>query len=64
MSVKCDICNKSNQFGHNVSHSNRRTIKRWKPNLQSVNIPSIKGRKKKMKVCTQCIRSGRTLTIR
>ncbi|MQY73348.1 MAG: 50S ribosomal protein L28, partial [Dehalococcoidia bacterium] len=27
--MKCDICGKSPQFGHNVSHSKRHTKRRW-----------------------------------
>ena len=33
MSARCDICGKGPSTGHNVSHSVRRTKRRWLPNL-------------------------------
>ena len=32
----CEICGKGRQFGHNVSHSKRRTNRSWRPNIQKV----------------------------
>ena len=63
MSFKCEICGKGSQFGHKVSHSNRKAAKRWRPNIQNVNIHSKTGGKKKMKVCTRCISAGKTLEV-
>jgi len=57
MSKVCDICGKRPQVGNNVSHANNRTKKTWYPNLQKVNA-LINGQKKKITVCTRCIRSG------
>ena len=34
--AKCEICGKSPQFGHNVSHSKRATSRQFKPNIQRV----------------------------
>jgi large subunit ribosomal protein L28 len=34
--AKCSICGKGVTFGHNVSHSNRKTNRTWKPNIRSV----------------------------
>ena len=31
--AKCSICGKSAHFGHNVSHSNRKTNAVWKANV-------------------------------
>ena len=36
--AKCDVCGKTPQFGHNVSHSNRRTKRQFKPNIQRVKV--------------------------
>ncbi|MCD6288950.1 MAG: 50S ribosomal protein L28, partial [Anaerolineae bacterium] len=36
--AKCARCGKSLQFGHNVSHSKRRTNRKWKPNIQRTTI--------------------------
>jgi large subunit ribosomal protein L28 len=53
---KCDITGKGKQYGSNVSFSQRHTKKVWKPNLQSKTL-TIDGRKVKMKISTQAIRS-------
>ncbi len=55
--AKCNICGKGVQFGHNVSHSNRKTNTMWKPNIKSVRV-KVNGASKKMYVCTSCLRSG------
>ena len=33
MSRQCSVCGKKPQFGNNVSHSNRKTKRRFYPNL-------------------------------
>jgi len=58
MSRKCKICGKGPMTGNNVSHANNRTKRRWLPNLQTVKT-LIKGEPRRIKVCTQCIRSGK-----
>jgi len=55
----CDICGKGPGFGHNVSHSHRRTKRRWNPNIQSVRTPAGGGTTRKLKVCTSCIKAGK-----
>jgi large subunit ribosomal protein L28 len=35
MSARCQITGRSVSFGNNVSHSHRRTRRRWSPNLQT-----------------------------
>jgi large subunit ribosomal protein L28 len=57
MSRRCEICNKTIQFGHNVSHSNRKTKRVWRPNIQKIRVIQG-GHVRRMKVCTRCIRSG------
>ncbi|WP_250007846.1 50S ribosomal protein L28 [Actinoplanes sp. M2I2] len=34
MSSICDVTGKQPSFGNNVSHSHRRTRRRWNPNVQ------------------------------
>ena len=34
--AKCEVCGKGVTFGHNVSHSNRKTNRAWKPNIRRV----------------------------
>jgi large subunit ribosomal protein L28 len=52
----CDITGKGKQYGNNVSFSLRHTKKVWKPNLQSKTI-IVDGKKVKLKVSTQAIRT-------
>ena len=40
MGRQCDLLGTKVQFGHNVSHSNRRTKRRFEPNLQQVTFHS------------------------
>ncbi len=60
MARTCDICGKRPSVGHNVSHANNRTKRRWLPNLQRVRA-NLQGTVRRIWVCTQCIRSGRVL---
>lgn len=53
---KCDILGKGKLYGNNVSFSQRHTKRVWKPNLQTKTI-NIDGRKVKLKVSTQAIRT-------
>lgn len=55
---RCEICGKSPLYGHSVSHANNKTNRRWLPNLQEVRA-RVNGGVKRIKVCTQCIKSGR-----
>ncbi|OIP23612.1 50S ribosomal protein L28 [bacterium CG2_30_33_46] len=52
----CDICGKGTTFGHNVSHSNRKTNRKWLPNLQYKKI-NIDGAETRVRLCTRCLRS-------
>jgi len=54
--AKCEICGKSPQFGHNVSHSKRATNRRFNPNIQQVQI-MINGRLRRVRICTRCLRT-------
>jgi large subunit ribosomal protein L28 len=53
---KCDITGKGKQYGNNVSFSQRHTKKVWKPNLQAKTVV-IDGRKVKLRISTQAIRT-------
>lgn len=55
MGRKCANCGKGIMYGHNVSHSKRRTRKIFKPNLHVSRI-MINGRAMKVKLCTKCLR--------
>ena len=56
--AKCEICAKEVNFGNNVSHSNRKTSRTYKPNVQSVKV-NENGTVKSIKVCTRCLKSGK-----
>ncbi len=36
MASVCEVCGKSPIFGKKLSHSHRRTKRRWNPNIQRV----------------------------
>ena len=57
MAAVCDVCGKTPGFGHNVSHSHRRTKRRFNPNIQRVRAV-VSGTPKRLNVCTFC-RRGR-----
>ncbi len=58
MSAVCDLCGKSPQFGKQISHSHRRTNRRWNPNIQTVRA-LVDGASKRLRVCTSCLKAGK-----
>lgn len=52
----CELCGKGPSSGHNVSHSKRRTKRRWLPNLQHKRL-TIGDVTRHVRVCTQCLRT-------
>ena len=56
--AKCEFCNKTVSFGNNVSHSNRKSSRTWKPNIRKVKAV-ISGTNKTVSVCSRCLRSGK-----
>lgn len=58
MALRCDICCKGPVSGHNVSHSNVKTKRRFLPNLQSVRAV-VNGTNCRVKVCTSCLKAGK-----
>jgi large subunit ribosomal protein L28 len=60
MAMKCALCGKGVQTGHNVSHSKRRTAKTWKPNLQNYRIVvDENGNRLRVKLCVKCLRMAK-----
>ena len=55
---QCAVCGKGPSVGHNVSHANNKTKRRWNPNLQRVRA-LVDGRIKNIDVCTRCLRGGK-----
>lgn len=60
MARVCEICGKGPRTGHNVSHAHNLTKRRWHPNLQRVHA-IVDGVRKRIRVCTRCIRSGKVV---
>jgi large subunit ribosomal protein L28 len=54
--AKCEVCGKGPQFGHNVSHSQRHTKRRWNPNVQRMRL-SVGGQERRVYVCAKCIKT-------
>lgn len=55
--AKCEVCSKDRAFGLNVSHSNKKTNRSWKPNIKKVKIVQ-NGTSKTINICTRCLRSN------
>src|SRR5262245_651820 len=58
MAAVCEVCGKGPSWGMSVSHSHRRTKRRWNPNIQRVRA-LVGSTPKRMYVCTGCIKSGK-----
>jgi large subunit ribosomal protein L28 len=62
VAANCDVCGKGPGFGHSISHSHRRTKRRWNPNIQTVR--ALVGKTpKKLNVCTSCIKAGKVARV-
>ncbi|WP_137121821.1 50S ribosomal protein L28 [Segeticoccus rhizosphaerae] len=61
MAATCDVCGKGPSFGHNVSHSQRKTNRRWTPNIQRVRakVGAAGVTPKRLNVCTSCLKAGK-----
>ena len=58
MARRCQLIGKGPLFGHNVSHSNRKTNRRFEPNLQKATLYSdTLGCPVPMRMCTRALRS-------
>jgi large subunit ribosomal protein L28 len=58
MSRRCDLTGKTAQVGHKVSHSNRKTKRRFLPNLLNVTLISDElGRSVKLRVSANALKT-------
>jgi large subunit ribosomal protein L28 len=62
MAAKCDICGKGPATGNNVSHSNRKTKRRWLPNLHAIKI-NQNGSVRRAKVCSSCLSANKVTKV-
>ena len=58
MASVCEVCGKGPSWGMNVSHSHRRTKRRWNPNIQRVRAV-VNGTPQRVNVCTSCLKAGK-----
>ena len=58
MSRVCSVCNKGQNSGNNVSHSNRKTRRTFKANVQKVRIVKD-GKVESAYVCARCLKSDK-----
>ncbi len=60
--AKCAICDKSVNFGNQLSitrsHISKRSSRTWQPNLRKVKAV-VDGQPKRITVCAKCLRSGK-----
>ncbi|MCI0440923.1 MAG: 50S ribosomal protein L28 [Chloroflexi bacterium] len=54
--ASCEICQRSGQSGHNVSHSKRHTKTRWFVNVQKATV-NVNGEYRKINICSRCLRT-------
>ena len=58
MSRRCELTGKTRQNGHKVSHSNRKTKRRFLPNLLNVTLQSdALGRSVRMRISANALKS-------
>jgi large subunit ribosomal protein L28 len=60
MASVCDVCGKKPIFGKSLSHSHRRTNRRWNPNIQRVRA-IVDGTPKRVNVCTRCLKANKVV---
>jgi large subunit ribosomal protein L28 len=58
MASVCDVCGRRPGFGMKVSHSHRRSNRRWNPNIQRVRA-TVNGSTQSLNVCTKCLKAGK-----
>lgn len=62
MASVCEICGKKPFFGMALSHSHRRTKRRFNPNIQKVRV--LKGSTPvRLNVCTSCIKANKVKKV-
>lgn len=57
MAWRCELTGKTRQIGHRVSHSNRKTKRRFLPNLQTISLLSDSVGAIRLRLSTNAIRT-------
>ena len=58
MAKRCEICGRGPLFGNSISHAHNVRRRRWNVNLRVVRA-IVDGVRRRVRVCANCIRSGR-----
>lgn len=58
----CEICGKTAQKGHAISHSHKISNRRFEVNLQRVKVRKD-GKIRRILVCTKCLKAGKVERI-
>ena len=58
MAAVCDVCGKKPSFGNSVPFSQKKTRRRWNPNIQRIRAV-VAGSPKRLNVCTSCLKAGK-----
>ncbi len=60
MAAVCDVCGKKPSFGNSVPFSQKKTRRRWNPNIQRIRAV-VNGAPKRVNACTSCIKAGKVV---
>ncbi|HWC32729.1 MAG TPA: 50S ribosomal protein L28 [Actinomycetota bacterium] len=60
MAAVCEICGRQPGFGKQVSHSHRRSNRRWVPNVQKIRAV-VNGTPRRVHVCAKCLKAGKVV---
>ncbi|HKS74677.1 MAG TPA: 50S ribosomal protein L28 [Terriglobales bacterium] len=60
MAQVCEVCGKKPLTGNTISHAHNVSRRRWNVNLRPVHA-KVKGQNKRIRVCTNCLRSGKVV---
>ena len=58
MAYRCEVCGKEPWVGKQVRFSDKRSSRRWLPNIQRVRVRHGNN-SKRIRVCTSCIKAGK-----
>lgn len=62
MARKCDICGKKPGVGNNVSRSNKKTKRVFKPNIHKTKV-ELNSKIKYLNICTKCLKSNKVKKV-
>lgn len=62
MPRECYVCGKTARVGNKVSHSNRKTKRLFKPNLQKIKM-KVGKIVKSVLVCTKCLKKNKAKKV-